>query len=126
MTKTEEIMEMVSDFVWEDNADDARGCFDKLKAAIEELVADAARYQAIRRGQKWSVIDGGGDTLRADELDAAIDKAMSEPKTRAAAYTQCKGTNCTATVANQKHSSECIKEHEAACSGMPLFTKEQP
>ena len=41
-------------------------------------------------------------------------------------YTQCKGTNCTATVANQKHSSECIKEHEAACSGMPLFTKEQP
>lgn len=34
---------------------------------------DADRYRLLRRGQKWSVIDGIGNTLRADELDAAID-----------------------------------------------------
>lgn len=42
------------------------------------LATDAARYRAVRRGQKWSVVDGIGDTLRADDLDAAIDAAMKE------------------------------------------------
>lgn len=37
---------------------------------------DAERYRALRRGQKWSVIDGIGDTLRGDELDAAIDATL--------------------------------------------------
>lgn len=34
---------------------------------------DAQRYRLLRRGQHWSVVNGVGDTLRADELDAAID-----------------------------------------------------
>lgn len=37
--------------------------------------ADAARYRLLRRGQQWSVINGIGDTLRGDELDAEIDRA---------------------------------------------------
>jgi len=37
---------------------------------------DAARYRELRRGQKWSVVNGIGDTLRGEELDAAIDAAM--------------------------------------------------
>ena len=50
------------------------------KALIETLLADsvledAARYRLVRRGQHWSVINGVGDTLRAEELDAAIDAA---------------------------------------------------
>nr|WP_179254143.1 hypothetical protein [Burkholderia sp. AU33423] len=35
----------------------------------------AERYRCLRHGQRWSVINGIGDTLRADELDAAIDAA---------------------------------------------------
>ena len=42
----------------------------------EQLRKDAERYATLRRGQKWSVVDGIGDTLRAEELDAAIDAAM--------------------------------------------------
>jgi hypothetical protein len=38
---------------------------------------DAARYRLLRRGQHWSVIDGIGDTLRAEALDAAIDMEMT-------------------------------------------------
>ena len=38
---------------------------------------DAARYRLLRRGQHWSVIDGIGDTLSAEVLDAAIDKARA-------------------------------------------------
>jgi len=38
---------------------------------------NAERYQAVKRGQKWSVIDGIGNTLRGDDLDAAIDIAMA-------------------------------------------------
>lgn len=34
---------------------------------------DAQRYRELRRGQRWSVVDGIGDTLRGDALDAAID-----------------------------------------------------
>lgn len=37
---------------------------------------DGMRYRALRRGQKWSVIDGIGNTLRADDLDAAVDVAL--------------------------------------------------
>lgn len=38
---------------------------------------DAERYRLLRRGQHWSVIDGGGDALRADALDSAIDKVAA-------------------------------------------------
>lgn len=40
-------------------------------------VLDAARYRMVRRGQHWSVINGIGDTLRGDDLDAAIDAAIA-------------------------------------------------
>jgi len=38
---------------------------------------DAERYRLLRRGQHWSVINGVGDTLRADQLDAAIDAELA-------------------------------------------------
>jgi len=47
-----------------------------LQAWYDAASADAKRYQAVRRGQKWSVIDGIGNELRAEKLDAAIDAAM--------------------------------------------------
>ena len=48
-----------------------------LKAIDAQLaMKDAWRYRELRRGQHWSVIDGIGNTLRADDLDAAIDAAM--------------------------------------------------
>jgi|GEM_PF-6078681 len=39
---------------------------------------DAARYRIVRRGQHWSVVDGIGNDLRADALDAAIDAALAK------------------------------------------------
>ena len=50
-----------------------------LKDAMVQYKQDAERYMFLRRGQHWSVIDGIGDTLRADALDAAIDAAMKTP-----------------------------------------------
>lgn len=38
---------------------------------------DGPRYRLLRRGQRWSVIDGIGDTLRAEALDAAVDAAST-------------------------------------------------
>lgn len=46
---------------------------------VAKLRKDAERYRLLRRGQHWSVIDGIGDTLRSDDLDAAIDAAMKTP-----------------------------------------------
>lgn len=34
--------------------------------------SDAENYRLIRRGQHWSVIDGIGNTLRGEDLDAAV------------------------------------------------------
>lgn len=39
---------------------------------------DATRYRLVRLGRHWSVIDGIGDTLRAEALDAAIDVARTQ------------------------------------------------
>ena len=53
--------------------------FARARAERAELIAmrqDALRYRLLRRGQHWSVIDGIGDPLRADVLDAAIDAQM--------------------------------------------------
>ena len=58
----------------------------KIDAAIAALQAEpqpehernAARYQLLRRGQKWSTVDGIGTVLRAETLDAAIDNAMAK------------------------------------------------
>lgn len=50
------------------------GCVSqRLRADVAATRKDAERYQLLRRGQHWSVIDGIGDTLRAEQLDAAID-----------------------------------------------------
>ncbi|MBR8315039.1 Lar family restriction alleviation protein [Burkholderia dolosa] len=46
---------------------------DRCNAAEE----DAERYRCLRRGQHWSVLNGIGDTLRADELDTAVDAARA-------------------------------------------------
>jgi|694.fasta_scaffold03608_19 hypothetical protein len=52
---------------------------DIVTAEADQLRLDAERYRLLRRGQHWSVIDGIGDTLRSDDLDAAIDAAMKTP-----------------------------------------------
>lgn len=46
---------------------------DEARASDAE---DAARYRLLRRGQQWSVINGIGDALRAEILDASIDAAL--------------------------------------------------
>ena len=51
--------------------------FAKDETERAELLADAQRYRLLRRGQSWSVINGIGDVLRADDLDASIDAVMS-------------------------------------------------
>jgi hypothetical protein len=48
----------------------------KQEPLTDEQAIDAQRYRLLRRGQYWSVIDGVGDVLRTDELDAAIDAAI--------------------------------------------------
>ena len=40
------------------------------QAALEK---DAQRYRKLRRGQHWSVVNGIGDVLCGDDLDAAVD-----------------------------------------------------
>ena len=50
----------------------------QLQKLVERLAQDTARYQLLRRGQKWSVVDGIGTVLRAETLDAAIDNAMAK------------------------------------------------
>jgi hypothetical protein len=47
------------------------------QTALTDAARDAARYRLMRRGQHWSVIDGIGDTLRGEKLDAAIDAALT-------------------------------------------------
>lgn len=49
-----------------------------LRNSAEELIRDARRYGLLRRGQHWSVINGIGDTLRAETLDAAVDAIAQE------------------------------------------------
>jgi len=56
--------------------DELRAANKDLQAWYDAASADAKRYQAVRRGKKWSVIDGIGNELRAEKLDAAIDAAM--------------------------------------------------
>jgi hypothetical protein len=46
------------------------------QAKVEWFRVDAERYTILRRGQHWSVINGIGDELKGDALDAAIDAAL--------------------------------------------------
>lgn len=60
--------------------DDAYAAADALEAQaleIERLRKDAERYAVVRRGQHWSVIDGIGDPLRGERLDAGIDAVIA-------------------------------------------------
>ncbi len=54
-------------------------------APLPEQVAQdkehAENYRLIRRGQHWSVVDGIGNTLRGDDLDAAV-AAIRAARTR--------------------------------------------
>ena len=43
------------------------------KDQADSVREDAARYRMVRRGQRWSVVDGIGNDLRAEALDSAID-----------------------------------------------------
>lgn len=67
--------------VWNVIGYDGKRTLPELVQYVGELERDAARYRQLRRGQHWSVIDGIGKSLRADELDAAID-AMEQIKNR--------------------------------------------
>lgn len=61
-------------------AENFAGCAKiELERAQEQLTAavkDAARYRLLRQGRHWSIIDGIGDELRGEKLDAATDAAM--------------------------------------------------
>ena len=45
---------------------------------MTDKLTPAARYRLLRRGQKWTTVDGIGTVLRAETLDAAIDAAMAK------------------------------------------------
>lgn len=45
--------------------------------SVQGDALDAERYAIVRRGQHWSVIDGLGDPLTGDRLDAAVDAARA-------------------------------------------------
>lgn len=52
-----------------------------LQAQPGALDADYAElYQMLRRGQQWSVVNGIGDVLRGEELDAAIRAAITKTR----------------------------------------------
>ncbi len=51
---------------------------DRVTRERDEALKDARRYRMVRRGQHWSVINDIGDTLRGEELDAAIDAALGD------------------------------------------------
>jgi len=56
-------------------------------APLPEQVAQdrehAENYRLIRRGQHWSVVDGIGNTLRGEDLDAAVDAIRAARAARA-------------------------------------------
>ncbi|AOZ06744.1 hypothetical protein [Cupriavidus malaysiensis] len=64
-----------------------RGGFeiDEIVELVRGLALDAERYRLARRGQHWSVVDGIGNALRAEELDAAIDAALAAQREGGAA-----------------------------------------
>lgn len=62
--------------VREFDAADLRACLKPL----EEQAKDAARYRQLRRGQRFSIVNGIGDVLRAEELDIAVDTAIAKTK----------------------------------------------
>ncbi len=86
---------------------DSLACSVPPAAALGRVEEDAKRYRLLRRGQHWSVIDGAGDTLRAEALDAAIDR-ITVP---AAALRQ---------VTTTLRTERCIPSHELEGLPAPL------
>ena len=78
---------------------------------LADAQKDAERYQALRRGQKWSVIDGIGNTLRAEGLDEAIDSA--------ATCVYCDGTGDVHSMDGQLRGvcTECVKSPAIQAEG---------
>ncbi|KAF1065247.1 hypothetical protein DX980_20055 [Burkholderia gladioli] len=76
--------EWINESLWGALSREAAARIRALKAAPaiseSEDARDAARYRLLRRGQRWSVINGIGDTLRAEELDTAVDAARKGEK----------------------------------------------
>lgn len=60
--------------------DDFKAALTKAEHEVEQLRPGAERYRLLRRGQHWSVINGIGDALRDEALDAAIDAARKDTK----------------------------------------------
>ncbi|MBZ5795939.1 hypothetical protein K8353_38060 [Burkholderia contaminans] len=59
---------------------EARAFYGTMLDRCNATEQDADRYRCLRRGQHWSVVNGIGDVLRADELDAAMDAAREGEK----------------------------------------------
>lgn len=58
--------------------EDFKAALTKAEHEVEQLRPGAERYRLLRRGQHWSVINGIGDALRDEALDAAIDAARKD------------------------------------------------
>ncbi|WP_157443346.1 hypothetical protein [Curvibacter lanceolatus] len=54
----------------------ARAIEQAVRKEMEGDTRDAARYRLMRRGQRWSIINGIGDVLRGEELDKAVDSPV--------------------------------------------------
>ena len=61
--------------IWRDAVERTRAALAQREATKHGIAKDAERYRKLRRGQKWSVIDGIGRELKGDDLDAAVDAA---------------------------------------------------
>jgi hypothetical protein len=69
-----EALEQSQATLWEEDDDPAP----QPSTAAQGDALDAARYRLVRRGQHWSVINGIGNGLRGEELDAAVDAARKQ------------------------------------------------
>lgn len=82
--EVDEVVEAVRALIPEPKEDDeglVRGVFAQAGDAGEP--SDGERYRLLRRGQHWSVIDGIGNVLRGDDLDAAADAILADAAIRA-------------------------------------------
>ena len=54
---------------------------EKLHRATKELAelkTDSERYQLLRRGQHYSIVDGIGNELKGEDLEAKIDAKLKQ------------------------------------------------
>ncbi|MDR6768667.1 hypothetical protein J2W88_003971 [Acidovorax delafieldii] len=74
-TKGKSMDEVLQDFIG--TMEEAADAMEAQAREIEGLRKDADRYAVVRRGQHWSVIDGIGDPLTGDALDAGVDAVIA-------------------------------------------------